>query len=83
MLTCRELIGFLDDYRDQRLPAGDVERFEWHLARCPDCVAYLASYDRTLQLARLAEAPEASPGGDVPSDLVAAILASRAGSRVP
>ncbi len=78
MLTCRELIGFLDDYREERLPAEERERFEWHLARCPDCRAYLESYERTIALARHAvTAPDEGLGEDVPADLVAAVLASR------
>jgi anti-sigma factor RsiW len=78
MLTCRELIGFLDDYREGRLSVAERDRFDWHLQRCPDCVAYLQSYERTLALARLAmEGPDAGLGPDVPADLVTAILASR------
>lgn len=78
MLTCRELIGFLDDYRERRLSAEERERFDWHLARCPDCVAYLESYERTIGLAREAmTAPEDALGDDVPPELVASVLASR------
>lgn len=78
MLTCRELIGFLDDYREGRLSAPDRERFDWHLARCPSCVAYIESYERTIELARRAErTPAGESGGDAPAELIAAVLASR------
>jgi anti-sigma factor RsiW len=77
-LTCRELIGFLDDYRDARLAAEQRERFDRHLERCSDCRAYLESYDRAVLLARaVMTRPEDGLGDDVPPDLVAAILASR------
>ena len=67
--TCRELIEFLDDY-----VAGErVEGFEWHLARCPSCVAYVASYRETILAAQHASAVEIE---DVPPDLLAAILAT-------
>ena len=78
MLTCRELIGFLDDYRERRLAPEERDRFDRHLARCPDCVAYLESYERTIALARRAmTAPDEGLDDDVPVDLVAAVLACR------
>ena len=50
MITCEQLIGTLDDYVAQELPErdrGDVDR---HLALCDSCVAYTASYRRTIEL---------------------------------
>ena len=71
--TCQELIDFLDDYCAGDLPAERAEGFEWHLARCPSCVAYVASYRETIRVAQHATAVEIE---DVPPDLLTAILAT-------
>ena len=78
MLTCRELIEFLDDYVDGRLDAARRRDFDAHLALCPDCVEYLRSYRLTGDLCRESlgdRADEIPP--DVPDDLVRAIVSAR------
>jgi anti-sigma factor RsiW len=72
-VTCRDVIEFLMDYCDGELPDGERALFEAHLANCPDCVAYLKSYEETVRLER--EAFE--PPGEMPEGLVRAILAAR------
>lgn len=57
--TCREVIGFLTDYLGGELEPGRREAFEAHLAECPSCVSYIASYRATIELAR--GAAEAAP----------------------
>ncbi len=77
-MTCRELIDFLDDYVAGDLPGDRRKVFEEHLAGCPDCVHYLASYRQTIALAREAfEDREDDIPADVPGDLIKAILAAR------
>jgi anti-sigma factor RsiW len=76
-LTCRELIEFLADYLDGELAAEERAAFDAHLAVCPYCVDYLASYRETIHLGRRALAVEAELLGEVPVELVEAILASR------
>lgn len=49
--TCEECIGFLMDYLDGLLPVAQRDVFDRHLARCPDCVAYIASYRAAVELA--------------------------------
>ena len=72
------MLDFLADHREGRLAPAEQERFAAHLDRCPDCVAYLASYERAVALARLAvAAPDGPPPGEAPAELVAAILAAR------
>ena len=74
-LTCRELIDFIDSYRDHELTSEQRTEFERHLAVCPSCVAYLNTYEQAILLARSAaneQAPE-----NVPESLVRAILAAR------
>jgi anti-sigma factor RsiW len=50
--TCREVIDFLMDYLEGGLAPVRRRAFEQHLAECPSCVAYLASYRATVELAR-------------------------------
>jgi anti-sigma factor RsiW len=60
-MTCRELIGVLDDYVDGQLERDAVAALERHLAGCEACRAYLATYRKTRALgARVArvEMPE-------------------------
>jgi anti-sigma factor RsiW len=71
--TCQQLIAFLDDYVAGDLPADQSEGFEWHLARCPSCLAYLASYRDTIRAAQHASALEIE---DIPPELLTAILAT-------
>ncbi len=77
-MTCRELVDFLMDYLEGRLTEAQRGCFEQHLADCPDCVAYLATYQKTIRLGKqaCAEGEEALPA-DVPEKLVQAILAAR------
>ena len=76
-MTCREVAGFLGDYR-----AGDLEpdlrvRFEAHLALCPECVEYLRSYEATIRLAKGSFGQAGQPLAEqVPPRLVDAILRS-------
>jgi anti-sigma factor RsiW len=73
--TCRELVDFVGDYLAGDLPPDVRSAFDAHLAECPDCVAYLRSYEDTIRLARGAGAdPVPAP---VPTSLVRAILAAR------
>ena len=77
-MTCREFTDFIIDYVSGELPADVRAPFERHLSRCPSCQAYLAQYQATVAAGKdaLAE-PEGEVPGDVPEDLIQAILASR------
>jgi anti-sigma factor RsiW len=77
-MTCRELVGFLHEYLDDALAAHVRARFDQHLAACADCATYLRTYKTTVKLGRAAFAhPDDPVPGDVPEDLVRAILAAR------
>jgi anti-sigma factor RsiW len=78
-MNCREFTEFLHDYLLGDLPAEERVAFDGHLAECPWCVAYLDSYQKTIELERAAfAAPEdAAPPADVPEELVRAILRAR------
>jgi anti-sigma factor RsiW len=76
-MTCREFVGFLMLYLSAGLSPERRSRFEEHLAECPDCVAYLDSYQQTIRLGKEAFAdPEADVPADVPEELVRAIVAA-------
>ena len=77
-LTCREFVEFLADYLEGRLQEGQLARFNDHLARCPSCVSYTRSYQDTVRLGKSVLPRREGPvPGDVPEDLVRAILAAR------
>jgi anti-sigma factor RsiW len=75
VLTCREFVEFLDDYQAGVLPPDVLARFDEHLARCPSCVAYARSYQAAQDLAR--RVLDADALGDVPEELIEAILSAR------
>ena len=78
ILTCKQLIEFLDDYIDGALPEEERRTFEEHLSCCPPCVTYLRTYRETIHIAKrcLCEKSTDVPG-DVPESLVRAILDAR------
>lgn len=77
-MTCRDLVDFLDDYVSDELSADERTRFDGHLAECPACATYLKSYREAIKLGKaVLRASDDSVPGDVPEQLVQAILASR------
>ncbi len=49
---CEPITDLIADYLNDRLSPSRKNEFEQHLAVCPDCVAYLNTYKKTLQLAQ-------------------------------
>ena len=76
MMTCREVYGFLDDFLEGRLDLLTRLSFGSHLLLCGACRRYLATYRASLEVARTSEHADARLG-EVPAELVQAILASR------
>ncbi|HET7220906.1 MAG TPA: zf-HC2 domain-containing protein [Vicinamibacterales bacterium] len=81
-MTCRQLADFIDDYREGALDSDVRALFERHLSRCPNCVRYLAAYEKTIAMGRRALAveddgdrPAAASGA--PEELIRAIMAAR------
>ena len=60
-MTCREAIDTLDDYLESTLTAAVLEKLETHLRECAPCRAYLATYERTAQLAAKVNRVEMPP----------------------
>ena len=50
-MTCREVIDVLADYLEATLSGATLQRLEDHLRACAECLAYLATYRRTVGLA--------------------------------
>jgi anti-sigma factor RsiW len=47
---CAHLVGLLADYVEHQLPSDVHDELERHLARCPQCVAQLKTYESTVSL---------------------------------
>lgn len=81
MITCRTFVEFLSDYLSGDLPEPQRDEFDGHLAACVACVAYMKTFDATIELGKAAfRNPDAAVPDDVPEDLVKAILDSRRAS---
>jgi anti-sigma factor RsiW len=76
-VTCREFADFVMAYLDGELAADQRGRFDAHLAVCPDCVRYLDQYRDTVAAVQLEAEDDGELAGDVPEDLVRAIVAAR------
>jgi hypothetical protein len=80
-VTCREFADFMADYLSDDLPVEVRRRFDYHVSICANCQKYLSSYAESVKLGKRAFDDEAALlPGDVPEDLVQAILAARAKS---
>jgi anti-sigma factor RsiW len=78
LVTCRQLADFILEYLDGQLPDQTKSAFEHHLTLCPNCVNYIASYGKTVEMARRAfDADPSEPSLQMPEELVRAILAAR------
>ena len=47
-MTCREAIDVLADFLEAALGPDLARELDAHLAQCPECSAYLATYRRTV-----------------------------------
>jgi len=78
VVTCRELVEFLDDYLSGSLPEAQRASFNAHLAQCPSCVAYMKTYEASVRLGRAALTHSDDPvAKKAPERLIQAILAAR------
>lgn len=76
-LTCREVIGFLDDYHGGALASDRRAAFDAHLQQCRHCRDYLRTYVDTIAMGRaaLTDAAEQTPAS-LPAPLLDAILSA-------
>ena len=77
LLTCQELLDYLSDYVEGRLPAAEHARMDEHLAVCPPCVDYLHSFQATLAACRALRSADLAQLPEMPEELIHAILAAR------
>ena len=74
MITCEEFEDFILDYLEGELTWRQKFVFELHMVLCRECREYLSAYRASMELAKGAEAIDASA---VPDDLVSAVMAAR------
>jgi predicted anti-sigma-YlaC factor YlaD len=77
MITCDVFENFIDAYLEGTLPAHQRRRFEFHLKVCRSCRRYLSDYRRTLAATKALAEEDKAALGNVPKDLIAAIIASQ------
>jgi anti-sigma factor RsiW len=77
-VTCREFADFIAEFLDGELPETQRRQFEQHLSLCVNCARYLESYRESIALGKRAfEDRDGHLPGDVPEELVDAILRAR------
>ena len=81
MLTCEDVNDFLVAYLDGTLDTRTRARFERHIARCPQCRAYLAQYRETIALVQADGEPEPADPPDDLVELTLAFIRARTGDR--
>ena len=78
MITCKDMIQFLDRYLGDELSDTEQRTFKIHLEGCECCVAYLQKYRETVAHGRDACCcHDDTIPCDVPEALVQAILKAR------
>lgn len=75
-MNCEELIRVLVDYVEGSLTEEELQAIASHLALCDGCVVYLRTYEITIRLEKVTARIDR---GDVPEELVQAVLAARDG----
>jgi len=79
MIDCEEFEAFIVDYLEENLSKHQRVKFDLHLKLCRKCRDYLQSYKATMELTKAqTDIPFSKMGmGDVPEDLIKAVLAAR------
>lgn len=73
-ITCRELIDSIAAYLEHELPAQAEAELKRHLVVCVSCVAYLATYEKTILACKASARYEDDVAEAAPEELVRAIL---------
>ena len=73
-LLCSDFVRFLDDYVEQTLSPERRAIFDRHMTVCPDCIAYLDSYRRTIAMGKAAGEDIGGAAEPIPEGLIRAIL---------
>jgi len=75
-VKCRECDEFLADYVSGELAADVLATFELHLSRCRNCRTYVEQYRLTIAAGKTACEAAKESKGDMPEELIQAILAA-------
>lgn len=51
-ITCQQITALILDYLTGELDAETVSAFKAHLRECPDCIAFIRTYQKTVQAAQ-------------------------------
>jgi len=51
-ITCQQITALIVDYVTGELNAATTLAFKAHLRKCPDCIAFLSTYQKTVQAAQ-------------------------------
>ena len=52
MKDCSRVFALLSEYLDRELPPADCEELQQHLNGCPECIEFVHSLQRSVQLCR-------------------------------
>lgn len=78
LITCEEFEEFILDYLEGTLPKRQRLVLDWHLRLCPECRAYLAAYQRAMEVTSVGLDDQEGPLSEaMPEELVQAIIAAR------
>ena len=51
-IACQQITAFILDYLTRELDAETALAFKAHLRECPDCIAFLSTYQKTVHAAQ-------------------------------
>jgi anti-sigma factor RsiW len=63
-LSCQELVELVTDYLEGALDAGDLRRFDEHIARCDGCTRYLEQLRMTIRITGTITRDDLSPAAE-------------------
>ena len=49
-MTCKRVTSLIMDYLNAELDPETTQAFEKHLSECPDCVAFINTYKKTVKV---------------------------------
>jgi anti-sigma factor RsiW len=82
IVDCQDVIAHLGDYTDNELPRSTHAAIDHHLDGCPECAAFLASYNHVIESAAELREPEEPLSVEVQNRLRSA-LNKRLGINLP
>jgi len=78
-IECRWIADLLGDYLDGRLPRHTRELIDFHIDRCPPCVAFINTYRATMDAARKLGDAETATGTPVTDEIASRRVRHRVG----